>query len=753
MKKTILLLLSFLMSVCAAMAVPAHKGKISVKQPDGSTVTIRLHGDEYMSFTTTEDGYTVVKNDKGYYCYAVKQGSTLTTTDIVAHDSNMRDAKETAFLAQQAKMQHADMTAEQLEFKKRSQALWNGPKKLWNGPKKVKNGASAYNYSNFKGLIILVEYSDRPFQRSDANAFYNDMVNTPNFEGYFSEDGTQFTSCTGSVRDYFYENSNGIFDPSFDIVGPIQVDKVTTDAHKTSNFYPIAKEALQKANNQVNYADYDIDNDGTVDMVYFIVSGYGSNYDGNNQDYLWPYASDLLYYSYVDGLKFDNKMFGRYACSVEMGGYEEYASNPNYSYIDGIGTICHEFSHVLGLADHYDTNYEEDGESNDPGEWDVMSGGSYLNNSRTPAGYNAYEKYSLGFLSTLNYVNEEQEYTLNPLNTSNEALRLNTKVNKEYFILENRQKTGWDRYLPGHGMLIWRVDSTSTSVWRDNKVNCNPNHNYFELIRAKNGRGASASDAFPGTGRVREISNETTPSLKTWSGKESDWVISNITESNGVISFTTTSAAVVLESDNEPFESLDITTENATGLQGVFCKWDLVSATIEATTGYGNGSRVVKIMRNGTLTSSKIRKPINKVSFKFWNAGTSNTTLYFATSSDGTTWTNKKEATAGNTKVTVAGGSTVELTYELGETEPGTFFRIQNKPMTSNVENYIDDITVVYNPGEELPEDDPSTDIQQINANSAVDNKDTQMYNLSGQKVNSSYRGIVIINGKKVINR
>ena len=747
MNKTILLLLSFYVSVCTAMAVPAHKGKVSVKQPDGSTVTIRLHGDEYMSFTTTEDGYTVVKNDKGYYCYAVKQGSTLTTTDIVAHDSNMRDAKETAFLAQQAKMQHADMTAEQLEFKKRSQALWNGPKK-------VKNGASAYNYSNFKGLIILVEYSDRPFQRSDANAFYNDMMNAHNFEGYYEENSTRFTQCTGSVRDYYYDNSNGIFDPTFDVVGPIQVSKVTTDAHKTSNFYPIAKEALQKANDQVNYADYDTDNDGAVDMVYFIVSGYGSNYDGNNQDYLWPYASDLSYYSYVDGLKFDNKRFGRYACSVEMGGYEEYADYPDYSYIDGIGTICHEFSHVLGLADHYDTNYEEDGESNDPGEWDVMSGGSYLNNSRTPAGYNAYEKYSLGFLSTLNYINEENEYTLNPLNTSNEALRLNTKVNKEFFILENRQKTEWDKYLPGHGMLIWRVDSTNTAVWRDNEVNCNPNHNYFELLRAKNGKGAKASDAFPGTGRVREINNETSPSLKTWSGKESDWVINSITESNGVITFSTASDAVELESDNEPFESLDVTTADATALEGVFCKWDLAGATIvETGTDYGNGNRAVKIERNGTLTSSKIRKPINKITLKFWNTGTNPTSVYFATSTDGSTWTNKKELNADALKVSISAGSSVELVYQLDETEPGTFFRIQNKPTTKNVLNYIDDITITYNPGEELPEDDPIVNgIEQVTAMPKVD-CNNQMYNLSGQKVNSSYRGIVIINGKKVINR
>ena len=746
MNRTILLLLAFLMSICTAMAVPAHKGAVSVKQPDGSTVTIRLHGDEFMSFTTTDDGYTVIKNEKGYYCYAVKQGGKMVTTNIVAHDTQKRDTQETAFLATQAKMQHADMTTEQQQFKQRAQSLWK---------KDVKKdmSASGYDYNNFKGLIILVEYSDRPFQRSDANEFYNDMVNTHDYTGFYDEDGTRFNTCTGSVRDYYYDNSNGIFDPSFDVVGPIQVSQVTTDAHKTSNFYPIAKEALQKADQFVNYADYDADNDGSVDMVYFIVSGYGSNYGDNNEDYLWPYASDLAWYSYYYGLKYDNMSFGRYACSVEMGGYEEYADNPEYSFIDGIGTICHEFSHVLGLMDHYDTDYEKNGQSNDPDIWDVMSGASYLNKSRTPAGYNAFEKYTLGFLGTLNYINEETTYTLNPLNTSDEALRLDTKQNKEYFILENRQQTRWDKYLPGHGMLIWRVDSTNTTVWRDNKVNCNPNHNYFELIRAKNGNGASASDAFPGSGKVKKINNETTPSLKTWTGKESDWGLDNIREEGGIIYFNAVDLQVEPEGDIEPFESLDITTEDATGLRGVFCKWDLAAATIEATTGYGNGNRVVKIKRNGTLTSSKIRKPMKEVSFKFWNAGSNSTNIYFATSNDGgSTWKNQKEETTGSTKVTVSGNSNVELKYTLDETEPGTLFRIQNKPMTSNVENYIDDITVVYNPGEELPEDNPGTGIQQITASSAVNNKEPQMYNLSGQKVTPSYRGIVIINGKKVIN-
>ena len=749
MKKNVLLLFVFLMTVCNIMAVPAHRGKVTVKQPDGTTVTIMLHGDEFLSFTTTADGYTVSKDKDGYYRYVTKKNGTMVATGIVAHDIHLRNAGEKAFLDTQAKMQHADMTAEQKQFMERSHAMQR------NNPLKGKRNAptaSGYDYSNFKGLVILVEYSDRLFQRSDANAFYYEMLNTPNYNGYYSENGMQFTPCTGSVRDYFSDNSNGLFEPVFDVVGPIQVSQLSTSVNKTSNFYPVIKEALQKADQSINYADYDIDNDGSVDMVYFIASGYGSNYEGNDDGYLWPYAYDLSYYSYVDSLTHDNKWFGRYACSTEMGGLEEYADYPEYSYITGIGTICHEFSHVLGLMDHYDTNYEEDGQSNEPAEWDIMSGGSYQNFSRTPVGYNAFEKYTLGFLGTLDYIDEEKEYTLNPLNTANEALRLNTPVNKEYFMLENRQQTRWDAYLPGHGMLIWRVDSTNSYVWRNNEVNAKLSHNYFELIRAKNGTGATASDAFPGTGRVKEISNETSPSLKTWAGKETEWAINNITESNKIITFNTTVGIVQRESDNEPFESLDPTTANASGLQGVFCKWDLASATIvETGTGFGNGNRAVKMERNGTLTSSKIRKPINKITFKFWNTGTNPTTVYFATSTDGTTWTNQKEATSDAQKVSVSAGNTVELTYELNETEPGTYFRIQNKPTTRNVLNYIDDITVVYNPGEELPEDQPSG-IVTITASPEI-NGTQQMYNLSGQKVDSSYRGIVIINGKKVINR
>ena len=193
---------------------------------------------------------------------------------------------------------------------------------------------------------------------------------------------------------------------------------------------------------------------------------------------------------------------------------------------------------MLGLPDFYDTDYENSGgQSNDPGNWTLMSAGCYLNSSRTPCGYSLFERYMVGF-ATPDVINAEGSYTLNPVSESNAGFRINTPVNKEFFILENRQQRGWDQYLPSHGMLVFRVDSTKASVWRDNTVNCNPSHNYYELVRARGSLSSGAGDPFPGSGRKTELNNSTSPAnLLTWSGKETQWGLLNIKESTGVITF------------------------------------------------------------------------------------------------------------------------------------------------------------------------------------------------------------------------
>ena len=193
---------------------------------------------------------------------------------------------------------------------------------------------------------------------------------------------------------------------------------------------------------------------------------------------------------------------------------------------------------MLGLPDFYDTDYAEGGgQSNDPGYWTLMAQGCYLNDSHTPCGYSLFERYMAGF-ATPQVIEEGGSYTLEKVNTSNAGFRINTPVKKEYFILENRQKERWDAYLPGHGLLVFRVDSTNTTVWSNNQLNTNPKHNYYELVRARGAGASAAADPFPGTGKVTTLNNVTTPAnLKTWAGKETKFGLLNIKETNGVITF------------------------------------------------------------------------------------------------------------------------------------------------------------------------------------------------------------------------
>ena len=524
MKRLTILFLAVMLSVGVSFAIPAHKGTFTVRQPDGTTVTLRLHGDEYLHFNTTTDGYTVVSDERGGYYYAERLGDHLVATTLMAHDAADRSAAEVTYLNQTAKYQAPLMSAtvaseQQKELARRSEAL-----------------KSLYDYDNFRGLILLVEFNDRSFSRNDYVDVITDMVNKEDYTGYSATGRGRFT---GSVRDYFYDNSNGVFSPEFDIVGPIKVDRSQYYPNGTSKAGQLTLDVINAADSLVNFKDYDRDGDGTVDMVFFVFAGLGSNIGGNDSRLIWPHAGQLFNpnnYRYIvkDGVQLD-----RYACSTELYGSE------SYNFLDGIGVISHEFSHVLGLPDLYDTDYEGGGgQSDDPSDWAIMASGAYLNYGRTPAGYTLYERYSVGFAQP-QLISEVGSYELPPLGDSNQGFRMDTRVNKEFFLFENRQKSSkWDAQLPGHGLLVFRVDSTNTAVWNWNKVNSDPKHNYMELVRAggpvRSGGDptAAASDPFPGTKLVRTLNNVTTPgNLLTWSGTESPFGLEKIKESNGKVLF------------------------------------------------------------------------------------------------------------------------------------------------------------------------------------------------------------------------
>ena len=612
MKNLLLLLVMGLMCL-NALAVPADPTPATVTQPDGTTLTIVLHGDEFFNYLTTTDGYTVVKNKAGYYTYARLDGDRLVASNTVARDN--RTAADRAYLAGVPKSL-------------KSQAMVEQGKKMLNQRndllRSIGHGGHM-DYSKFRGLIILINYTDRNFNEYVPSNytpidFYEAMINSHDYQGYTLPFGTK-VDAMGSVRDYYYDNSFQQFDPHFDILGPVDVPYACTDAHqfKCDSIFFAALEALDP---DVDFSQYDTDEDGTADMVFFLVAGHGSDYSANNRDYLWPHMKNFTESPVLDGVNFK-----LYACSTNMTG-EENEFYINYNNVAGIGTICHEFSHCLGLPDFYDADGVGSGGTNltHPMTWSVMASGFKNNNGRNPAGYSLFERYALGFAQPV-LIEGEGTITVPALEKSNTGYRMNTANEGEYFIIENRQRVKWDKNLAGPGMLIWRVDSTNVEVWENNLVNSNPNHMYYELLRAKfSGLNDSYNDPFPGVGKVTSITNATQPNLRTWDGKLSKYAFVNITEADSIITFD-----VVKDNSKfsiEDFEKMPVgATLNERGVEGVYAHWDFYNCAVVDTAQVGNGHVVA--MRNGSYfnTVENLNKIPKVVTIKIYNPTSTGVTV------------------------------------------------------------------------------------------------------------------------------
>jgi len=487
---------------------------------------------------------------------------------------------------------------------------------------------------------------------------------------------------TGSVRDYFYDNSDHIFDPSFDIVGPVDVNYASTYPQSTAHADEVFHAALNAADSLVNFSDYDTDGDGYVDMVFFLVAGYSANYSGNDQSLLWPH----MYYLFYEPVR-DNVRFGLYACSTEMAGLQ-------YSYhdVNGIETFCHEFGHVLGLPDLYDTDYNgSGGQSQHPGGWSIMAGGGGDFFGRSPVGYSLYERYSLNF-TTPRVLDTEGQYTLPALDEENWGYRLNTSNPDEYFLLENRQAGKWDKFLPGRGMIIARVDSSNVEVWQNNQVTVNPDHVYFELLRAFNQGHDSDSDPFPGTAGVTEINNFTTPNLLTWDGSFNPFGIKDIALNDGLISFNLYHDSSI-KFTVEDFEDINIEEEENTGVQGKFTKWDFVKCRVtEAGEGNCNGLQAVAMKKPSQFTSSSTLRFIPyTMSLKVYNPTSTDANFRLTYSTDnGATWL----AMPGGTFTAKAKSST-SASATLPTDKP-VMVRVAQVSGNAKSACYVDDINFYY---------------------------------------------------------
>ncbi len=337
-----------------------------------------------------------------------------------------------------------------------------------------------------RGLVILVNFKDVQFTtpRAELDSMYNGQNYTRDYSYIYPGETTptHYTS-QGSIQQYFRENSLGQYQPTFDLVGPVTVSQNmayyggNTQSGSDKNPQAMIKEACQLAKDSINYADYDSDKDGYVDYVYVLYAGFGEADSGEDlPNTIWPHSSSLY-----PTLTLDGKEISLYACGCELSYYSKLH--------DGIGTFCHEFSHVLGLPDIYETTGTAVYKTS--GTWDIMDYGVYNNDGNTPCCYTAYERFFMGWTQPV-LLHSEQNDTLPALASSGKAYMITADGTanmdgtnpdpKEFYLLENRQRVGWDAYLMGQGMLITKV-RYNASIWSNNAVN-NKNDLHVDIIEA-----------------------------------------------------------------------------------------------------------------------------------------------------------------------------------------------------------------------------------------------------------------------------
>ncbi|MBD5288735.1 MAG: M6 family metalloprotease domain-containing protein [Bacteroides sp.] len=427
-----------------AMAIPAKRGLRTYTQSDGTQISVMLVGDEHFHTYLTSDGLSVVRDSIGDFYYSKTNGSS----SVRAHDPESRNEAELNFLQREAK----SISLEELVSKNRERIAG---RRVNTASTRASSEPEVANNGSPRVPILLVEYQDKRFKDSDP-------IKT--FKKFFAEG-------ENSAFQYFADQSNGKFTPQFDLYGPYTLSEQreyyggNNAFGSDKNLGNMVAEGALGLDSDIDYSLYDNNGDGECDVLIVLYAGDGeaSSTDPDAQNAIWPAQWTLSASDYGKALLLDDIKVNKFAVFNELNGED-------LNKIAGIGTFCHEFSHCLGLPDFYDTNYVFYG----MGPWSLMDSGSYNNDSYTPVGYSAYEKAFMGWID-IEEGRANREYTLPVLNQKNvetdKAVKLTNPLDEnEYFILENRQRQGWDEYIPADGMLITHVTYSKNS-WDTNTVN------------------------------------------------------------------------------------------------------------------------------------------------------------------------------------------------------------------------------------------------------------------------------------------
>lgn len=708
----------------SVFAMPAKRGtKKTLTLADGTTVTATLCGDEFGHFWVADDGRKFNVDDEN-------RATVITEAEFSSLKTRICKRRNAANNQRTNRLKSARKTS-----------------------------AAGTFVGEKKGLVILVNFQNLTFKEDSAQMVFDDIFNKV---GYDENDHI------GSVHDYFYDQSYGQFDLDFDVVGPVTVSKnyvyygKNDSSGNDSHPCEMVINACELADSLVNFADYDWDGDGYVDQVYIIYAGYGEN-AGAATSTIWPHEWQLSsgeYYNDGDGaITLDGVMIDTYAVSCELAG--TYGST-----IDGIGTACHEFSHCLGYPDFYDTDYSGAWGMN---SWDILDEGSYNGpNGRgeIPAGYSSYERWVAGWLQPIELTGEEVVDSMKPLNDEPEAYIIyNDAAPSEYYMMENRQPNRWFSYIDDSkmtkgGMLVLHVDYDEQS-WFDNTPNDNENHQRMTIVPANNKKlSYMAISQYMGQlypySKNDSLTNLSKPLTETYNvnsgGRNFLTVgIENITRNtDGTMSFNSKKIDFTPlagpEVDYEPVDTLKDeivfyeSFNKCNGTGGNDDKWSGVASNtttfITDNDGWSSGYGADGCAKFGTAS-----KAASAVSPEFDYEGDVTITFKAAAwdnSKDGTDLTlyiNDEEMKP--CQMEKCAWHTYGMTYTLNGPTKLTF--------KASLRMFLDEVGVA-----KIIDSSGIENIQNTSNHSPLT---SNLYNIAGQKVGSDYKGIIIRNGKKILNR
>lgn len=533
--KRILLSISAVLAAIAIQAMPVKPGIWrNITLADGTVVKAELVGDEHLTYWRTADGACYRQTPSAGVFSKVELSALQSEYDAVVAQ---KAAREKAIL---------ESARTSMPVKKVEGSKFQGKKKC---------------------LVILANFADTKFKPEHTLDLYKQIINGENY----SDETLGFK---GSVRDYFKAQSGGQFEIDFDVVGPVDLPKGyagygkndASGRDQAALVYPMVEDAVNLAKDQVtDWKQYDWDGDGLVEEVFVLYAGHGQATYPQDPDLVWPHKSAIDPMTVADGVK-----VSVYACSSELGATEA---------IDGIGAFCHEFSHCMGLKDHYDIN----GRGYGTGFWDIMCFGCYNGNTFLPAEYNSYEKMFCGWKEPIVLNAEPQKIEgMKALAAGGDTyIFYNDGNENEYYMLENRQKTGWDAALPGEGLIVLHVDY-SKGAWEDNQVNYNAARQRMTVIPADNTLGSTdedkAGDAWPYQGN-NSLTNYSRPACTVYNantdgtGYMNKYLLNITQNADGTISFEYTTKSATKQ-DKPEGALLYETFDNCSGIGGNDGIWD-----------------------------------------------------------------------------------------------------------------------------------------------------------------------------------